>query len=262
MSERVFMMDCGDGLRRADNGCLGKNATAKTASWTLTKHDTGRMFTNTGAAAGIVATLPTAVKNLWFLFAAPNTSYSLTVTAAGTAKIDGGAAAGSIVVPPGAVVLVACDGTDWFTISTFSEHAIQYAEVEIASAAITGTSAGQLGHANGVELVAPPGAGKVLELVSAVLMYDYATAAYTGGGNVTVNIGSGGAALTGIISAANSIGASADKIVMFVPLAAAAANLTANVGLNLVAASAFTQPGTAAGVVRVKVAYRVHTTGL
>jgi hypothetical protein len=141
------------------------------------------------------------------------------------------------------------------------ETTVQYAEVAISAANITGTSAGQLGHASGVVLVADPGATKVIELISAVLVYDYATAAYTGGGNITVN-SNGGSALTGLVSAANSLGASVDKIVGFMPLATAGNALTANKGLNLVAAAAFTQPGTAAGVVRVKVAYRVHTHGL
>ena len=35
--------------------------------------------------------------------------------------------------------------------------------------------------------------------------------------------------------------------------------LTSNKGLNLVAASAFTQPGTAAGTVKVWTTYRLHT---
>ena len=147
------------------------------------------------------------------------------------------------------------------TSAKISENLIQYAEVTIPAADITSTSAGKLGHASGVPLVADPGATKVIELISAVLIYDYDTAAYTGGGNVTIN-SNGGFALTGVVSAANSIGASADKIVQFVPLATGGNALTANKGLNLVAASAFTQPGTAAGVVRVKVAYRVHTHGL
>lgn len=135
---------------------------------------------------------------------------------------------------------------------------VKYATVSIAAAAVTGTSAGQLGHASGVVLVADPGAGKVVELISAVVSYTYSVAAYTAGGNITVNI-NGGSALTGVVSAANSLGASADKIVQFAPLAAAGNALTANKGLNLVAATAFTQPGTAAGTVKVFVAYRVHT---
>lgn len=147
------------------------------------------------------------------------------------------------------------------TVSTLSARVtdgIQYADVTISAAAIVGTSAGQLGHASGVSLVAAQGANTYIELLGAVVKYNYDTAAYTGGGNVTVNV-AGGSALTGLISAANSLGASADKVVQFVPLATAGINLTANTAINLVAASAFTQPGTAAGTVTVRTYYRVHT---
>lgn len=147
------------------------------------------------------------------------------------------------------------------TSAKIDETLVKYAEVTISAADIVSTAAGKFGHAAGVVLVADPGATKVIELVSAVVIYDYDTAAYTGGGNITIN-SNGGSALTGIISAANSVGAAADKLVYFQPLAAAAANIVANKGLNLVAATAFTQPGTAAGVIRVKVNYRVHTHGL
>lgn len=134
--------------------------------------------------------------------------------------------------------------------------------VEIPSAAITGTAAGQLGHANGVPLAAAPGADYALELVSAVMVNDRDTAAYGGGGNVTINWSGGGAAVTGLVSAANSLGAANDTRHLFVPLAAAAMPLVANAGFNLVAASAFTQPGTAAGVLRLTIRYRVHRLGL
>ena len=134
-------------------------------------------------------------------------------------------------------------------------------EITISAADIVATTAGKLGHAAGVPLVADPGADYMAELVSAVLIYDYSTAAYTAGGNLTINE-NGGSALTGVISAANSLGAAADKIVTFNPLAVAAANRTANKGLNLVAATAFTQPGTAAGVVRIHIQYRLHKLGL
>ncbi|MBS1516604.1 MAG: hypothetical protein JSS91_00795 [Bacteroidetes bacterium] len=130
--------------------------------------------------------------------------------------------------------------------------------VDISAADIVATSAGAFGHASGVPLVADPGAGKAIELVSVVLNYKYDTAAYGGGGNITVN-SNGGSALTGLVSAANSVGASADKVVQFVPLATAGNAITSNKGLNLVAASAFTNPGTAAGTIRCFVTYRVHT---
>lgn len=134
-------------------------------------------------------------------------------------------------------------------------------EITIPAADIVATTAGKLGHAAGVPLVADPGADYMVDLISAILIYDYDTAAYTAGGNITINE-NGGSALTGIVSAANSLGAAADKIVSFAPLATAGVARTKNKGLNLVAAAAFTQPGTAAGVVRVHIEYRIHKLGL
>ena len=135
---------------------------------------------------------------------------------------------------------------------------IKYATVSIPAADITATTAGKLGHADGVPLVADPGSGKLVELISAVMSFTYGAAQYGGGGNVSIN-SNGGSALTGVVSNANSLAAAADKIVQFVPLAAAGNAQTANKGLNLVAASAFTQPGTATGTVKVFVTYRIHT---
>jgi len=168
---------------------------------------------------------------------------------------------GKIYRNKGTVAAPVWEELSYVTSEDIDERILQYAEVSIPAADITATSAGKLGHASGVPLVADPGADKVAIPVAVVLIYDYSTAAYTGGGNITVNI-NGGAALTGAVTAANSLGASTDKIVNFVPLAATPQNLTAGKGFNLVAATAFTQPGTAAGVVRVKVLYRVMTLGL
>lgn len=131
----------------------------------------------------------------------------------------------------------------------------------ITSADITGTASGQFGHANGYPLVTVP-TGYVAELLSVIAIYDYSTATYGGGGNVTVNESGGGSAVTGLISAANSFGAATDKIVRWIPLSTAAANLTAATGWSLVAGAAFTQPGTAAGVIRYIVRYRVWQTNL
>ena len=136
------------------------------------------------------------------------------------------------------------------------------AQGQISSADITGTAAGQLGHADGYELVPDYGTDKVVEFVSAILSMDFSVAAYTGGGNTTINIGEGGAALSGLVSNANFLQAAADKIVMFAPLAATFLTLTADRGLNLVTASAPTQPGTAAGVIKYRVVYRVFDAGL
>lgn len=132
----------------------------------------------------------------------------------------------------------------------------------ITAANIVGTSAGQLGHAAGVEMVAAGGAHVINQLVYAIIVSDFAVAAYTGGGNCSVNIGSGGAALTGVAANTIFITNSADSITEFVPLAATKNVYVENKGLNLVSASAPTQPGTAAGVLRYVVGYRQIATGL
>lgn len=137
---------------------------------------------------------------------------------------------------------------------------IYRAQGTISAANIIGTSSGQLGHANGYVLVPSYGADKVVELVSAILINEFDTAAYTAGGNTTINISAGGAAMSGLVSNANFIQASADKIIQFVPLAATFNVLVADKGLALVTASAPTNPGTAAGVFHYRVMYRVHST--
>ncbi len=144
--------------------------------------------------------------------------------------------------------------------TTGYEDKIYIAKGKISSANITGTASGKLGHANGFVLVPAFGADKVVELVSAVIIMEFDTAAYTGGGNTTINISGGGAALTGLAGASDLITASADAILQFVPLAATKNVLTANKGLALVSASAPTNPGTAAGEIHYRVVYRIHNT--
>lgn len=139
---------------------------------------------------------------------------------------------------------------------TIDAKLMQYAEVDISAANITDTGAGHLGHANGVILVPAAPAGYINVLDQVLLSYTFATAAYTGGGNITANIGGGGAALTGLVSFANSLGAAASKILQFVPLATAAIAHGTAESINLVAASAPTQPGTAAGTVKCHVWWR------
>lgn len=129
----------------------------------------------------------------------------------------------------------------------------------ISSANLTGTSAGQFGHAAGFELVATPGAGKALILQSAELSFVFGVAAYTGGGNTTINWGSGGAAITGLVSGANFAAAASSKPVQFYPLSTAGVVTVPNVGLNAVTSGAFTQPGTATGVINYSVSYYIVT---
>ena len=133
----------------------------------------------------------------------------------------------------------------------------------LTASTIVGTGAGTLGHASGVELVAAPGTGFMLQFIRAIAIYDFATAAYGGGGNDTsIRLGSGGAAITGVVTSANLLGAAGDKIVRFDPLSTAALPVSVNVPISINATTAWTQPGTAAGVCRIYTTYRVITTGL
>lgn len=143
-----------------------------------------------------------------------------------------------------------------------ADGVLRVASGTITSADLTGTGVGQFGHANGYPLVPAPGAANIIELISAIAIYDFSVAAYTAGGNTTINRAAGAGALSGLISAANSFGAAGDRIALFYPLTTAGVNLTLNEGLNLVTSAAFTQPGTAAGVIRYIVNYRIHATGL
>jgi|SRR5215510_10383861 len=125
----------------------------------------------------------------------------------------------------------------------------------ISSADIISTAVGKFGHANGFTVVASPPANIFLVLLDFELVYDFSVAAYTAGGNITVNY-TGGSAITGLISAANSVGAATDKFVSLVPLATAGINVSLATGISLVSSAAFTNPGTAAGIIRYTCTYR------
>ena len=58
--ERVRMMECGDGFRRADNASAGPVA-AKTAAYTILPGEQTSVFTNLAAAGSVTITLPSAV---------------------------------------------------------------------------------------------------------------------------------------------------------------------------------------------------------
>jgi hypothetical protein len=131
---------------------------------------------------------------------------------------------------------------------------IQVDKVSISAAnIISGTTMKQL--------VAAPAAGSYLELLSCTLAITFGTAAYTGGGNVSIALGT--TPITGIISNANSFGKGSNAVIQFNPLAAAATDISAltATALNInVASGAFTNPGTAAGTAVAYVAYRILTT--
>lgn len=132
---------------------------------------------------------------------------------------------------------------------------MQLAITTLTAAQMILTTAGSLSHAQGLIAVPAAPAGFVNVLHRAIVSYTFATAAFTGGGNTTFNIGAGGAALTGLIATTTLWQNAASIIQMFVPLSTVAFPITTATSINLVTASAITNPGTAAGSCKVYVWY-------
>lgn len=127
--------------------------------------------------------------------------------------------------------------------------------VALTAADLIDTAAGKLSHANGLIVVPAAPTGFVNVLHRAIVSYTFATAAFTGGGNTTMNIGGGGAAITGLI-ATTTLWQNASSIIQeFVPLSTVAFPITKETSINLKTASAITNPGTAAGSAIVYVWY-------
>lgn len=144
-------------------------------------------------------------------------------------------------------------GTVAVPVWTVSPNAqsVQMVIVPQTAAQMIATTAGSLSHAQGLIVVPAAPVGYVNILHRAIVSYTFATAAFTGGGNTTFNIGAGGAALTGLI-ATTTLWQNASSIIQeFVPLSTVAFPVTKETSINLVTASAITNPGTAAGTAKV-----------
>lgn len=140
-----------------------------------------------------------------------------------------------------------------------SENLIRYATGTITNAEMLAL------RASPKTLVAAPGAGKVLELISLALFFDY-TAAYTEtADNMAVKYDSGtGTAASQTIEATGFVDATADILTNALPkidvLAAKSACENKALVLHNTGDGEY-GGGNASNVVRFKVAYRVHTTG-
>ncbi len=147
-------------------------------------------------------------------------------------------------------------GAKKITSAKLDDAIVKYAEVEISSAEILAL------FTTPKELVAAPGAGKVLELISLQLAYDYLTTAYTVTGATNLQVkytdASGAAvsttqAVTGMIDQATDQLRALDKL---------EASVTPVVNAALVLTLAGADPTLGVGTIHAKVAYRVHATGL
>ncbi len=281
--ERVMMMDCGDAMRRADNGSYGKYVAAKAADFTLKAINTGGVFSNRGAAGAIIATLPTAKHGLWFTFVKP-TAQTFTVTAAAGAKIDGGTANGSIVVSAtGGATRVFSDGTDWYSqpvttaafvsglisgdltvdgsgVATLADGLVHTASVTITNAQLKAL------RATPITIVAAPGANKINSFVSGTLVLLAGANVLTEtGANLALKYNSGaGVAVsndveaTGFIDQAVSTATSVTPKLDAIVAVSAGANKTLvlhNVGGGEIAGNA-----AADATLLVHVAYRIRPT--
>lgn len=105
------------------------------------------------------------------------------------------------------------------------------------------------------ELVAAPGAGRVIEFVSAVLHLDYGTLTYAANGTLTVRTASSDSVLSGILAAAEFMHATADKVATMVPK-------STGIGLDINKAIELYMPSgevnTGDSTITVVVGYRVH----
>lgn len=120
-----------------------------------------------------------------------------------------------------------------------------------AAAMIDTTAAIGMSSTNGLTIVPAAPTGFVNVWHRTIVSYTFGTAAYTGGGNTTVNIGGGGAALSGLI-ATTTLWQNASSIIQeFVPLSTVAFPVTKETAISLKTASAITNPGTAAGTAKV-----------
>lgn len=119
-----------------------------------------------------------------------------------------------------------------------------------AAAMIDATASIGLSSTDGLLIAPAAPAGFVNVLHRVIVSYTFGVAAYTGGGNTTVNI-AGGAALTGLIATTTLWQNASSIIQMFVPLSTVAFPITTATALKLKTASAVTNPGTAAGTAKV-----------
>lgn len=131
------------------------------------------------------------------------------------------------------------------------EEYIQVATIEVSAAEIV------LLNSAPKELVAAPGADKAIDLISMAIDYAFDTAAYTTNGDLTAQTGATGTAQSDAVAGADLLLGGA-SVTISVQALSADHVLDKNESIVLaVATGEAVNPGTAAGTMKVKVAYRV-----
>ena len=180
-----------------------------------------------------------------------------TITNLAAADIAEGAVATSEILD--STIATADIANNAVTSAKLDVATVQYAEVSLTNAQMLAL------RATPVELVAVPGAGKVIEFISAELLFDY-TGAYTEtADNMAIKYTDGsGTAVSETIEATGFVDATADTLIKVAPAASAAIAKSACENKKLVLHNTGDGEyggGNAANAMRVKVAYRVHATG-
>ncbi len=132
--------------------------------------------------------------------------------------------------------------------------------VELSSAEI------KLLRANKKELVATPGADYFIELVSAVLIYDYDTAVYSeSADDLAIEYSTSGDDITAAIEMTGFIDQGGDMMMTVFPVSPQAANVATDIvnnAIRLINTGDGEYAGAGAGTMTVKVTYRIHKAGL
>ncbi len=137
----------------------------------------------------------------------------------------------------------------WFKNIWPGVRPIQYSKIRVTSAEILAL------FTTAKELVAAPGSGKVLEFISITSFLDHGGTDYATRGDLTVNLGTTGTAVSATIAAGDLVQASADAYNICRALSADVV-LKANEKLELRCATG--NPDTGNGILIVDIAYRVH----
>lgn len=139
---------------------------------------------------------------------------------------------------------------------------VRYATVELTNANIKNL------RATPIELAAAPGAGYILEFVGATLILDYGTNALSeSDDNLAIEYNGGtGSAVTAAIETTGFIDQAVDQVAVITPATVATMTAASSVNKNLALVNTgsgeFGGNAGADTTMTVKIAYRVHATGL
>ena len=167
------------------------------SNYTAGANDRARMFVWTGAAGTF--TLPSAVGvgNNWFCYLRNSGSGAVTADPAGTETLDGSA---SLAFQPGESAIIACDGTNYFTIGfgQSATFAFDYTSIDVSGTGdytLTGTELNRIAYSFTGTLT-----GNRAIIVPATVQQYWVSNATTGAFTFTVKTAAG----TGVQVIANS----------------------------------------------------------